>query len=417
MTNSLEDRLGRLRVQLDDAADRRQGTTGGAGDDVVVDLAPRRRQQRSALARVLAASLVVAVVVLVLALVLRPSSTPPASSPPQWRRLDRTAIGFAPQTYVGPFTTTPNGTLVALGQQIHGKGQLTAKAWFSRNGSHWQEASVPADSQTPGVVARLRGRTFAASSASTPGISLWSTRNGERWTKIPTTGLEDASQIMLGANTNRVIAVGSRNGTGAAWTSPDGTHWAPANFQDAPPSVLSNPVWIDQQFVALGLTNDNTWSTWSSSDGTLWRLATAATPERLGSLYAPTNSTRVYGIQYETAGGTLADGGSFGGRLFASRDGSAWTEIASFHQRLPVANPDHILRAHGWWILSGNTGTPDGRRRADIWMSRDLRTWSELPRRLQGNTGRGVAVPSGSNSTSVVAAAGADDRSLWLWRP
>jgi hypothetical protein len=416
MTNSLEDRLARLRIHLDDAADRRQGTTSGPRDEVLVDLVPRRGQRRSVLVRVLAAMLVVGGLVLALAVALHDSSTPASSSTPGWRRLDRTAAGFERGTSVSAFTTTTDGTIIALGQRSD-VNTLTAKAWFSRDGLKWREASVP-DANNLGALyggALLLGRTIVASYTPSPSVTLLSTRNGQRWTKVPATGL-DGYQITLAANTRRIVAVGGRGATGAAWTSSDGARWTPADFQDAPPALLSNPVWFDDHFAAVGLT-DNTTSTWTSTDGTLWRQSATATPARLGSLYAPSHSRRVYGIQYETAAATLADGGSFGGRLFASRDGSTWTEITSFHDQLPVANPDHILYTHGWWILSGNTGTADGRRRADIWMSRDLQTWSELPRRLQGNAGGGVAVPSGANSTAVIAATSVNDRSLWLWRP
>jgi hypothetical protein len=100
-----------------------------------------------------------------------------------------------------------------------------------------------------------------------------------------------------------------------------------------------------------------------------------------------------------------------------SRDGVTWTEVSSFHDQLPVANPDHILRAHGWWIVSGNTGTPKGLRRADIWMSPDLEHWTELPRRLQGKAGGGTGVPTAANRYTVVATAFYSDHAIWIWRP
>jgi hypothetical protein len=174
---------------------------------------------------------------------------------------------------------------------------------------------------------------------------------------------------------------------------------------------LSSIVRLNGQWIALAPSvPTDAVSVWASPTGAVWHQLTATTPARVGSLTSTPNQRQVYGIQYEAPG-------TFGGRLMTTHDGVTWTEITSFHDQFPAGNPDHILRTHGWWILGGNTATPDGRRRADIWMSSDLRTWSELPPRLQGSPTQGGSVPLAANQNVVVAASIYPDNALWLWNP
>lgn len=183
---------------------------------------------------------------------------------------------------------------------------------------------------------------------------------------------------------------------------------------------MGNAVWVAGRFVALspiGTPAERIRSVWVSSNGLTWTNVADATPPRLASLVVPAGQRRVYGIQYETASMTLDQGGTFGGRLWSSADGVTWTEVESFHERFPMANPDHIIRAHGWWVISGNTGTADGSRRDDIWWSRDLEHWSELPLRLQGPDGSGSGLPSAANARAVVAMGFGQGGRYWIWNP
>jgi hypothetical protein len=156
---------------------------------------------------------------------------------------------------------------------------------------------------------------------------------------------------------------------------------------------------------------------WQSDDGSTWHNIGQVDVPRLYTFYAQAHSSALYAIQFETAAGSPDQGGTFGGHLMTSHDGLTWTEVRSFHRQFPVANPDHILRTHGTWILSGNTGTPDGQRRGDIWTSRDLKHWNELPRRLQGKAGGGFAVPTAADTNTVIATSLYSDHAIWLWQP
>ena len=120
-------------------------------------------------------------------------------------------------------------------------------------------------------------------------------------------------------------------------------------------------------------------------------------------------------IQYEARN-------TFGGRLWSTRDGRQWTEIRSFHAQMPVANPDRLVQSGKWWILGGNTGTPDGRRRSSMWASPDLRRWYEMPvaRRGPKGSGSGVLLTAGNGRVfgfSPNAAVDDGGPSAWVWSP
>jgi hypothetical protein len=210
--------------------------------------------------------------------------------------------------------------------------------------------------------------------------------------------------------------------TGKVWTSHDGSRWSPGALVGNTSEALGRPIWFQGRFIALGAgglkgTHDG-FAVWESTGGSTWTNAGQVDVPRLSALYAPPGSRRLYGIQFETATtDPKTQGGSFGGRLMASPDGLTWTEVRSFHDELPVANPDHILRAHGWWILSGNTGTPDGQRRTDIWTSRDLKHWTELPKHLQGAPNGGTSLPTAAIRQTVIGTALYYDHAIWRWQP
>jgi len=70
----------------------------------------------------------------------------------------------------------------------------------------------------------------------------------------------------------------------------------------------------------------------------------------------------------------------------------------------------------GAFILSGNTSLPDKRRRADLWTSRDLRTWTELPARLQSQPSGGTALPVAANQHVAVAVNVVRGNDHYIWR-
>ena len=245
------------------------------------------------------------------------------------------------------------------------------------------------------------------------------------WHEVTPVGLDATDGISITGHDRTFVATGSlisddRTVTaGKVWTSHDGTHWTPSTLIDGNDQALATPIWFHRHFISQGGGfNDNSFSIWKSTDGSIWTKAGQVDIPRLGNLYAPPGSSRLYGIQFETAlGSPKTQGGTFGGRLMTSPDGITWTEIRSFHNQLPVANPDHILHTHGWWILSGNTGTPDGQRRTDIWTSPDLKHWTELRRRLQGPPNSGTSLPTAANRQTVIGTALYYDHTILRWQP
>ena len=404
--STLENRLNRFGDQLDAVADLRAARRAGT-DQTLVELQDVRSRHRPT-SRWLVAALVLVLIALAVFAVVRRTETSPASGEPQWERLNSHAVGF-PRSITAGVHGVVDGRFIVLGGE---------HAWVSGNGREWKPVTVPKSLGANLVgVAQANGRTVAWSYLDGTSLPrLWSTRDGLRWTSITPRGLGSGIYLDIVGHGTQFVAIDAQ--TPGAWTSNDATHWQPATFQGTPPSHLGELVWFHGEFRAMGYDDPQHNSEWGSADGTHWhKIADTTPPPRLASLYAPPHAARLYGIQYETAGSTLEQGGSFGGRLMASRDGVTWTEVTSFHEQLPVANPDHILRTHGWWILSGNTGTPDGRRRTDIWMSRDLKHWSELPRHLQGKPGSGVGLPTAANGDTVIGTGLFFDHVIWIWEP
>jgi hypothetical protein len=267
--------------------------------------------------------------------------------------------------------------------------------------------------------------TYVISDGGPP--QLWSSRDGLAWHEVTPVGLEAVGDFFVVGHDRTFIATGTvvnSDGTvtGKVWASHDGIHWAAATLINSKNDAIGAPLWFDGHFIALGgdgsMGSNDSLSVWESPDGSTWTQTGQVDVPRLSALYAPPGSTSLYGIQFETGVTTpMNQGGTFGGRLMTSPDGISWTEIRSFHEQLPVANPDHILRAHGWWIVSGNTGTPTGQRRTDIWTSRDLKHWTELPKRLQGTPNGGTSLPTAATRQTVIGTALAYDHAIWRWQP
>jgi hypothetical protein len=145
-----------------------------------------------------------------------------------------------------------------------------------------------------------------------------------------------------------------------------------------------------------------------SSDGRTWTVDTSL-PARLSRpLVADHAHRHFYAIQFEP-GVDVA-----GGRLMTSTDAHDWHEVVSFHEQNPVGNPDHLVQSGRWWVLGGNRNAGQ-HRRATMWVSRDLRTWKEMPARLRGPENSGDSVLLATSGRTVVGVSGLSN-SLWIWR-
>jgi hypothetical protein len=325
----------------------------------------------------------------------------------------------------------PNGSSISafesFGTRLVAFGGVKghAAAWMTTSGTEWKRVDLPgsADGTTIHTVARSRGVVFAfGTQYPDPGVAVWKSRDGVRWSRVSSDAFADASFFDVATHGRNLVAVGSTGGVSdaasiAAWTSTDGANWTPSIIRSPEPEYLLSAVWLDWRYLATAMSASGSRSVWTSSDGASWARVSDAAPARIGPLYAAPRGRDAFAIQFE-------EFGTFGGHLMTTRDGSAWVDVASFASAFPTANPDHIVRTHGWWILSGNTGVPgdsagpSGVRRSDIWMSRDLVRWSELAPRLRGRaTSGGNSVVVGSSRSLVVAASVLDDRALWLWEP
>jgi hypothetical protein len=275
---------------------------------------------------------------------------------------------------------------------------------------------------TPVGPVEFRGRWLIWSYGESPTVELWSSRDATHWVRLRTIGLQ-GGMTRLASDGRTIVAMSEGSRQTGVFVSSDAVHWKLVSALDVPQPV-GDLTWVAGHFVAVtgGFDGVDSRSVWVSADGARWGMASDATPPpRLASLTVPNGQHRVFGIQYETAGVTLQNlGGSFGGRLFSSPDGVTWSEVTSFHRRFPLANPDHVLRSNGWWILTGNTGTPSGQRQTDIWTSRDLTTWRELPAHLRGKVqgdGGGWSPAPAAGRHAVVAVGTYGDGKVWIWNP
>ncbi len=293
-----------------------------------------------------------------------------------------------------------------------------AAVWTSTDGEHWEA--------TPGV--RFPSGTFPGFGTlavrrgvlvtSSDGTELWRSTDAKTWRRVARLD-----------RTNRIgssVAVGPRGfvATGDTlnpWdspvsTSPDGRHWKTVERTGTmtQPVGLFPEAQLGSASLSVGPSINNTPpNIYSSKDGAQWSpIPGTNVPERFGSpLVANRRHTHVLGIEYEQPG-------SFGGKLWSSRNAKTWEQIASFHDQMPTANPDHMVQEDGWWVVGGNNGTPDRMRRASIWTSRDLRHWYEMPEHLWGPKTQGVGVTLTAAAGRVVGL-GISGRTsqLWVWTP
>lgn len=375
---------------------------------------PRRpRSGRTAVLMGVAA--VLALVLLVL--VATPWSEPTSTGGPggTWRRVaSREAFGGnASPNVIGVW----QDRFLALGRQ---RGRPAV--WTSSDGAHWDQLPVEHAPRSFGdfTSVAVRGSVIVATTTDQrEGAGFWRSTDGARWREVaravptgPTTTYQVSRRpggfvAVSQSPTGSTIALASRDGR--SWSGTASTRdldYRTGLFPGAP---------LDRSFITIWGVQPGTDRplVYRSRDRIRWdRIVDADAPERLALPLAGDRArTVVLGIAYEARG-------TFGGRLFSTQDGATWTEIPSFHAQMPVANPDHLVQVGRWWVLGGNTGTPDGNRRASMWSTPDLRHWYEMPARLRGPKTDGSAVTVTANGGRVVGYAprgAGGGPNLWVW--
>ena len=195
-------------------------------------------------------------------------------------------------------------------------------------------------------------------------------------------------------------------------TSPDGVRWHQVRRRgttDHPVGLFPGaPIRRSWFTVGPGTPPTSTRrGLFSSRDGVQWTRLPATPPDRLGLPFVAAHDRRtIFAIQYEPQN-------SSGGRLWSTHDGSTWTETKSFHRTFPTANPDHLVQSGHWWVLGGNRDSGQ-QRKADMWVSPDLRHWQEMPARLRGKPSQGTSMQLAAHRGTVVGVSSIE-RKLWIW--
>lgn len=415
----------------------------GAIPPILADTPHPHRSRRPSNRR---SALVGVAVVLTLSLAVAFVASRPGSRAAQttgagtWRRVDMRRA-FGPHGSAEQIIATGRGFIAAGTVSDPTKFDIsgatsTGAMWTSEDGEHWDR--VPR-SELAGArygfssLARYRGNLVAITRITS---EVLRSTDGRHWRRTATLATaysssktESLSSTYVAVGPHGFVAVwfdGLPTWTNPVFTSADGRQWAQslmvgtesnpvglipgAPLEDrwltlAPTSLFLPPapgpeVWVSHGAPFLGV--------FVSRDALRWTRLSANPPERLALPLRSTHDRRtVLGIQYERQG-------SFGGRLWSTRDGAAWTEITSFHRAFPTANPDHLIQSGRWWVLAGNRGA-DGKRQADMWVSSDLRHWSEMPARLRGAPSSGGGVPLAARGGTVVGISAAD-KQTWIWR-
>jgi hypothetical protein len=205
--------------------------------------------------------------------------------------------------------------------------------------------------------------------------------------------------------------------TALTWSSsPDGRCWRRTDSvgtESAPvglyPRAPLRDRWLSATPVPLEASTG--YALFTSRDAVHWVKAAGTEPERFAPQLRETRDHRsVLAIQYEPPGG-------LGGRLWRTRDTTAWTEITSFHRSMPYGNPDHLEQSGHWWVLGGFTGEPGTLKlHASMWSSPDLEHWYEMPAALRGKQGAQVSVIAANGRVvGFRSASQLPQPILWVW--
>ena len=381
----------------------------------LAETAPRR--PRSGRTAVLAGVAAVLVIVLFVALVApwREDDQQPSGPGGTWKRIDtREAFGRD----ASPIITAWKEGLLALGAHRGSSNSARPRpvAWTSNDGEHWDPLEIDHAPRSFGGWHSVTTRGDVIVAGIDNNGQIWRSTDARRWLKVVDAEFHRGTSYFVQRTHDRFVSwdVGPLLG-GRTMTSVDGRTWRSrlGSYEGDHPVGLSVGAPLGRKWITLGGTGfpEVTPRVYSSADGARWsRITDAKPPIRLSApLVANDARSRVLGIQYEPQG-------QFGGRLWSTRNGATWGEIPSFHKQMPVGNPDHLVQVGNWWVLGGNTGTPDGKRRASMWVSPDLKRWDEMPARFRGPKNDGAGMLVLEHQGRVIGYSGAD-RFLWIWTP
>ncbi len=396
---------------------RFDGLPAPALDVRVAGGASARSRRGGALAGIAA----VLVVVLVIVVVARTREGGTGSTPGgSWKRVEvRAAFGRGARVTQ---VFADGSRFVAIGTRGAAPAPRPA-VWTSRDGDEWSPIE---GARFPGVASPFPGWVEAVVRrgtivASTYAGDLWRSTDARTWRRVAQLG-RPAAGPYLAVVAHRYLAITpipAASNAGRVWTSGDGRRWSEVLVGEGLGTVpgLIPSARLGRTWLSLRDTGSETApQVFGSSNALNWSvIASADPPVRLAEpLVSDHSHSEVLGIQYEHYESRY----SFGGRLWSTRDGVHWTGITSFHERMPVANPDQLVQSGQWWVLGGNRGTADGLRRVSMWSSPDLRHWYELPRALRGPETSGNGFLLSERAGRVVGLSNGDRAHfLVIWAP
>lgn len=362
-----------------------------------IEPGPRRTKRHRRLPAI--AGLVVVALVGVLVVLVALTRTNEVHEPAGQRRSmwDKVSMrqAFGPETSMSGVIGTRWGFVAAgwvphrCDPDVQKSACLTNRLWYSSTGRRWIEVSFPALRAAEGTVTlgQAGDRVLAVWDSSRGVGAAWSS-NGREWHSStidePGSGPEPASRFSsweIGAWSGGVVASRLANRF-ESWVSPDGATWEYVGGTVSrteqeflfPQGVRIGSSWIG---ITGGLGQISNGASvgvpqiMESATGRGWLPIDSDAPVQLLPRLVP-NATH----QFAVAAQFRAEKQDVG--LFRTRDGRTWTEIDSFRQQFPAANPSQIVHDRGWWLVSGTNG-PGGAQSTAIWASKDLTHWSAAP--------------------------------------
>lgn len=220
-------------------------------------------------------------------------------------------------------------------------------AMTSQDGASWQQAAFPAGPPPAAVTTGPSGYVAVG------GGAAWRSSDLTGWTSARIDGA--ASDVTMAAD--KYVAVGARGAAPAAWTSPDGRAWTPAEL---PPGLTGRLTQVAARGGVLVAIGAGAAPLVSADGGTTW------TPQSLGAGLAPTAVTA-------TPGGFAAAAVTPEGEaaVLASAEGVSWRRLQVPGLSGPGDRRLSALTAMGADVLATGTATAESRAETPmLWQAR-----------------------------------------------